>query len=140
MTATDPVGILLVEDSDGDARLIEIMLAGEGARFRLERAADLSSALARLEREGVDIILLDLGLPDSTGLDTFLRVQVRVPWIPIVVMSGLDDEEVALLAVQQGAQDYLVKGGLTDRTLGRSLSYAIQRKRNEDELVRTRRR
>jgi DNA-binding response OmpR family regulator len=134
----DRVRVLLIEDSPGDSRLIQTVLEDTRiAEFVLDRVDGLAVGLERLAAGGVDVVLLDLGLPDSTGLETFLRLQARASWIPIVVMSGLEDEEVALLAVQQGAQDYLLKRDLLVTDLvARSLCYAIERKRNESDLIR----
>lgn len=128
--------VLVVEDNPGDARLIELALGDPGARlpgarFRVERVGRLAEALARLEQGGVDVLLLDLNLPDVVGLDTFRRVQERLPGLPIVVLSGLDDAELGLSAVAQGAQDYLVKGQVEGPLLARSLRYAIERRRAE---------
>ncbi len=107
--ANKPINVLFIEDNPGDARLIQEMLAdADGARFKLECADRLSAGLGRLGKGGIDCVLLDLTLPDSTELDTFVRVQAQAPEIPIVVISGLDDEALAIEAVQKGAQDYLV--------------------------------
>jgi PAS domain S-box-containing protein len=133
MTAAMTSGItrvLLIEDNPGDARLLRATLAEvSSAQFELVRAEQLSEALDRLSREGFDVVLLDLSLPDSHGLDTFIRTHTRAPGIPIVVLTGLDDEELAIKAVQKGAQDYLVKGQLDSNLLVRSLRYAIERDR-----------
>src|SRR5207253_7121818 len=90
--------------------------------------------LTRLSRTGVDVVLLDLGLPDSQGIDTFVRARRGAPNEPIVVISGLDDERLALEAVRSGAQDYLVKGRIEGQLLARVLQYAIERRRAEDEV------
>ncbi len=140
MSATPPSGVqaqtvLLIEDSPGDARLIaEMLREGRGARFRLENAERLSPALARLAQPGIAVVLLDLSLPESQGLDTFQRVHAGAHGIPIVVLTGMDDEEVGNRAVQAGAQDYLVKGQVDGPLLERALRYAIERGRIEEEL------
>ena len=127
--------VLLIEDNPGDARLIERTFAESGSgRLVLEHCPDLTSGLERLDRGSIDAVLLDLSLPDSDGLDSVLAVKGRAPRVPIVVMSGLDSEAVALLAVQQGAQDYLVKGTGPNEQVVRALLYAVERKRAEDEL------
>src|SRR5947208_13625198 len=127
-TATQPITVLLVEDNPGDARLIlELLGEVQAQGFDLERVDRLDEAIARLARSGVDVVLLDLGLPDSQGLDTFVRVRREAPKEPIVVISGLDDERVALEAVRSGAQDYLVKGGIGGPLLARVLRYGIER-------------
>lgn len=133
----EAIKVLLVEDNPGDARLIrEILTRARGAQFELERVERLSAALERLAAGGIDAILLDLTLPDSTGLDTFFKVHARAPRVPITVLSGFDDEVVAIRAVREGAQDYLVKGQVDRDLLVRALRYAIERKRSEDALQR----
>ncbi|WP_404790480.1 response regulator [Altericista sp. CCNU0014] len=131
-----PIKILLVEDNPGDVLLLEETLS-DIAHFRLElsHAERLSQALHRLEAETFDVILLDLLLPDSEGLETFLQIYDRAPLTPIVVLTGMADETLALRAMQAGAQDYLVKGRTSSSDLlMRSIRYAIERKRNEAAL------
>jgi len=120
--------VLLIEDNPGDARLIrELLSAEEGASFFLEHADRLSTGLARLAQGNIDVILLDLSLPDSHGLEGLNKICAQVPKVPVVVLSGLSDEAVAINAVQEGAQDYLVKGSVDSALLVRSLRYAIER-------------
>src|SRR5438105_2308181 len=128
---------LLIEDNPLDARLIQIMLAeGGSGQFELERADRLAVGLEILARSETDIVLLDLSLPDSNGgLATFKQVQSQVPNCPIIVLTGLDDETIAVAAVQQGAQDYLVKGQVTGPLLTRAMRYALERKRTADQLA-----
>jgi serine phosphatase RsbU (regulator of sigma subunit) len=122
---------LLVEDNPGDARLIETLLAhARGTRFHLEWARRLKTALHRLANNETDVILLDLSLPpDSRGLDTFEQVHATARDVPIVVLTGSDDEAQAIQAVERGAQDYLVKGQVDSNVLVRSLRFAIERNR-----------
>lgn len=129
------IRVLLIEDNPGDARLIREMLA-EARRvlFFLDHSDRLASGLSRLALTPYDVVLLDLGLPDSQGLDTFLALREREPRVPVVVLTGLEDEELAFIAVQQGAQDYLPKGQINSNLLVRSLRYAIERKRTIDAL------
>ncbi len=128
----DAIKVLLIEDNPGDARLIRELLAEEkGGSLRLEHVDRLSAGIERLTNGKVDIVILDLGLPDSQGLDTFIKVHNSVPQIPIVILSGLTDEALAAKAVREGAQDYLTKGYVDSNLLGRSLRYAIERKRAE---------
>ena len=135
----DSVKVLLIEDNPGDARLIRELLAEKkGGSFRLECTDRLSAAIERLASGKVDVILLDLGLPDSQGFDTFIKVHNSVPQIPIVILSGLTDEALAAKTVRDGAQDYLVKGHTDSNLLGRSLLYAIERKQAEVELQKYR--
>ena len=124
------IKVLLVEDSRGDARLIqEYLTEVEGLHFEVENADRLATGVARLGREGIDVILLDLSLPDSRGLDTFLQFHAAAPGVPIVVLTGFNDEVLAVNAVQAGAEDYLVKGHVNSNLLARSLRYAIERTR-----------
>lgn len=133
--AVKPIHVLLVEDNPGDSRLIfEMLRAVSTQAFDLEQVDRLEPALARLGQAGVDVVLLDLGLPDSSGLETFMRARGEAPGHPIVVISGLDDERLALEAVRSGAQDYLVKGRIEGQLLARVLRYAIERKRSEETL------
>src|SRR5438105_4309856 len=130
--------ILLIEDNPGDARLIRESLnearEARGASLNLEYADRLSAGLARLSDGGVDAILLDLSLPDSQGLDTLSRLYSQAPGVPILVLTGLNDQTVGLEAVQKGAQDYLVKGQIDGQMLARSIRYAIERKQTEEAL------
>ncbi|WP_119460852.1 ATP-binding response regulator [Rhodospirillaceae bacterium SYSU D60014] len=124
--------ILLVEDNPGDARLTRELLSEVGnARFELIHVESLKAALERVEQESFDVVLLDLSLPDAQGLTTVERLRNGAPRMPVVVLSGLDDETRAIEAVQSGAQDYLVKGQGTGELIMRALRYAIERKRGE---------
>jgi len=137
--ANKPTNVLLIEDNPGDARLIrEMLVEAHWGRFKLECADRLSAGLGRLTEGGIDCVLLDLTLPDSTELDTFERVQAQAPELPIVIISGLGDETLAMKAVKKGAQDYLVKDHLGSHVLARTIRYAIERKRMEEELERYR--
>jgi two-component system cell cycle response regulator len=129
--------VLVVEDNAGDARLIQHALeGGTGSTFVVEHADRLSSALERLDAGGVDIVLLDLSLPDSTGLPTFAVLRSCAEDLPIVVLTGLDDEQTATAAVQAGAQDYLVKGTFDAEVIARSVRYAVERHRMQQDLRR----
>ena len=122
--------ILLVEDNPDDAELLRESLSEVASpHFELTHVPRLADALERLGGERFDAVLSDLGLPDSQGLATFARLQARAPDVPIVVLTGLDDETVAVRAVQDGAQDYLVKGQLSAGLLVRSIRYALERQR-----------
>jgi len=133
--------ILLVEDEPGDARLIREMLNEQGSHStELVHVDCMSAAERHLAECGVDIILLDLGLPDAQGLGAIRRAHAAAPRIPLVVFTGLDDESLAEQALQEGAQDYLIKGQIERRPLLRALRYAAERKRLErlkDEFVST---
>jgi diguanylate cyclase (GGDEF)-like protein len=127
--------VLLIEDNPGDVRLIREMLAeGEEALFELACVGRLSQGLEYLATRSPSLVLLDLSLPDSYGLDTFLKVYAHSPKVPIIVLTGHDDQTVALSAVKTGAQDYLVKGKLDRELLLRSMQYSIERKRYQEQL------
>jgi diguanylate cyclase (GGDEF)-like protein len=129
------ISLLLVEDNNGDARVVqEALTEAPRVRFRVERTDRLTSAMARLARESFDLILLDLTLPDSWGLDTFLKIRDAAPHTPVIVLSGLDDETLGVMAVQQGAQEYLIKGQSAGPMIVRCVRYALQRHRMQEEL------
>ncbi|MBI2859755.1 MAG: response regulator [Chloroflexi bacterium] len=129
----DKTNLLLIEDNPGDARLIKEMLSdGTDGQYELDWKPDLSSGILRAGQGNVDVILLDLNLPDSAGYETFLKMLEKAPLVPIVVLSGISDESIALRAVRKGAQDYLVKGKVDTTQLIRSLRYAMARKAGED--------
>ncbi|HEX5415316.1 MAG TPA: ATP-binding protein [Chloroflexota bacterium] len=125
--------VLLVEDNPGDARLIREMLAEvPDVSFRLEWVDRLAGGIERVAAARISAILLDLSLPDSQGIETFRALRAHAPHLPIVVLTGLDDEEVGLGAIREGAQDYLVKGRVDGHLLIRALRYGIARKRQEE--------
>ncbi len=127
--------IMLVEDNPGDARLTkELLKEITNEQFEIAQATRLSEAVDLLNLSQVDAVLLDLGLPDSNGIETFSKLHASSPQTPIVVLSGTTDESVALKTVQLGAQDYLVKGVLNSNMLHRVIRYAIERKQAEREL------
>jgi signal transduction histidine kinase len=129
-----PRKILLIEDNPGDVRLIREMLSAvPGVSWELESTGRLSTGLEYLDKQQPDIILLDLGLPDSQGLETLDKICSKTTTVPIVVLTGLDDEAIANQAVHKGAQDYLLKDDINDRLLWRVMRYAIERKRMEAE-------
>jgi two-component system sensor histidine kinase UhpB len=130
-----PMKILLIEDNPGDARLIREMLADAGRQgFAIEWVPRLSDGLERLDQGEIDLVLLDLGLPDSQGLDTFIKIHAQASQVPFVVLTGLADETLALSAMRQGAQDYLVKGATDASALLRAIRYATERKKAEIAL------
>ncbi len=134
-----PIKVLAIEDSDVHVHLIRGMLASaKGAAFAVEVFHCLSAGLERLVEGRIDVILLDLTLPDSQGVESCRRVASEAPALPIVVLTGVDDEEVSIAALKCGAQDYLVKGQIDSQLLSRSLRYAIERKRGELEVQRAR--
>jgi DNA-binding NarL/FixJ family response regulator len=138
--AQSSIHVLLVEDDPGYARLFQELLAdtGEGG-FEVAHVDRLERAFTRLEKEAFELMLLDLSLPDSCGLETVIRARAAVPDLAIVVLTSLDDESMAMEAARLGAQDYLVKGQIEGRTLVRSMRYALERKslqREQEELIR----
>jgi DNA-binding response OmpR family regulator len=133
----EPIKVLLVEDSVAEARLLyEGLTEALPADFQMAHVRRLSEALEWLWAERCDVILLDLGLPDSHGLSTLTLTRAQVPKVPIVVLTGFDDEAVAVQALEQGAQDYLVKGQADGKLLARSLRYAVARGQAEEALVK----
>ena len=140
MTERDgPIKVLLLEDNPGDAVLFQTMLSATIPQsFEIEHVTHLSAARERLRDGDVDVALLDLSLPDSRGLETFYTARDEAPHVPIVVLSGSGSEDLAIEAVQAGAQDYLVKGEINDRMLTRSIRYAIERRRAKEALRRER--
>lgn len=130
-----PIKVLLVEDNPGDVRLLqEFLWDVTTAQFELMPVERLDQTLKLLNQESFDVILLDLSLPDSQGLETFITLHRQAPAIPIIVLTGLDDENLALRAMQEGAQDYLVKGQVSGDLLVRCMRYAIERQRIEEAL------
>ncbi len=130
-----PLRVLLVEDNLADVRLVQEMVRDAGAgELVLTQVERLHQALHHLAAEGFDAVLLDLALPDSIGIETFARTHTHSPGIPIVVLTGLSDESIAVQAVRDGAQDYLVKGRVDGHFLVHAIRYAIERKRVEQAL------
>ena len=124
------ITVLLIEDNGGDALLIRQMLEKvRGIPLRFERRDRLATGLERLSEGGIDVVLLDLGLPDSGGLDTVRKTQAHAPNVPIIVLTGHDDEVLGVNSVWAGAQDYLVKGQVDSTLLVRGIRYAIGRHR-----------
>jgi PAS domain S-box-containing protein len=133
--AESGIQVLLVEDDPADGLLLqEILAAAKFVLFQVTHVTQLSAALQHLAAEHCDVVLLDLSLPDSHGLQTFATLHTQAPGVPIVVLTGLDDETVAVEAVQEGAQDYLVKGQVDGNGLVRAMRYAIERQRAEAAL------
>jgi signal transduction histidine kinase len=134
------LNILLIEDNPGDARLLSEILtdatheASTDINFQLDHVDSLQKCLDRLKDNEYDIVLLDLSLPDSQGLSTFEKIQENASSQPVIVLSGLNDSEIAVEAVKKGAQDYLVKGEVSGHHLLRAMSYAMERKQIEEQL------
>ena len=131
------IGVLLVEDNPGDARLLKELLRDAGANhLRMVQVDRLAAALDRLDCDSFDVMLLDLSLPDANGLDTLVRAHAHSPKTPIVVLTGHNDEALAVRAVRAGAQDYLVKGHVDGQLLVRAIRYASERGRALETLER----
>ncbi|MBF0526198.1 MAG: response regulator [Deltaproteobacteria bacterium] len=129
------INILLIEDDPGDAEYLDELLAEDGTHiFKVEWAVRLDEGLKRVSQGDLDVVLLDLALPDSAGLDTFVRFHAAAPDVPVVVLTGLNDEQMAILAVSKGAQDYLPKQGLDSRLLVRAIKYALERQKLLQDL------
>ncbi|MDD5134723.1 MAG: response regulator [Phycisphaerae bacterium] len=138
MSQTDrQVNVLIVDDDELDRKLVKLVLIKAAAqiRFNIETAQNMSEALAKLAEASFSIVLLDLNLPDSRGTETVKKVFEIAPDVPIVVLTGLDDEDAGLDAIRSGAEDYLVKGDSLEYTLVRTIRYAIERKRTESSIL-----
>ncbi|AVM72715.1 EAL domain-containing protein [Magnetospirillum gryphiswaldense] len=130
--------VLVVEDNPGDARLVELYLLEDiTSPFRVLKAELLSAALGLLDANIIDVVLLDLSLPDSFGMDTLDRLRAAHPLVPVVVLTGTNDEALALQALRQGAQDYLVKGQGDGNLVRRAIFYAIERSHAASALKRS---
>ena len=120
--------IVLIEDDYGDAELVRAYLEdNEEHDFSIDHTPLLAEGVDSLAGQGADVVLLDLNLPDSTGLSTFTTLRARFPEIPIIVLSGLDDREISTMAVREGAQDFILKGAIDGRGLSRAINHAIER-------------
>jgi DNA-binding NtrC family response regulator len=129
------IKVVLIEDNPDDAELLRRNLGkSTDGNIKLTLVKNLKEGLEHIARDTPDIILSDLGLPDSHGLDTVTKIMCNAPNIPLVVLSGFDDEDTAIKAVKSGAQDYLVKGRLENTPIERSLFYAIERNQLQTEL------
>lgn len=134
-SSMDFIKVLLIEDNPGDARLIREALSDtENMHFELQWVDQLDSGIKLINNNVFDVVLLDLSLPDSHGMETIKGIREHAPVVPIVVLTGLDDEKVAINAVQHGAQDYLIKGQVNNSVIMRSMRYAIERHRLQGAL------
>ena len=131
------IKVLLIEDNPVDAFMVRAALEkSPSATFTVDAADRLDTAIARAVSTPPDVLLLDLGLPDAQGLETFVRARIALPNLPILVLSGHDDEQVAIQSVQQGAQDYLLKGTAMGEVLPRAIRYALERHHAQAQLHR----
>jgi DNA-binding response OmpR family regulator len=119
--------VLLIEDNQGDADLVRLRLVEGNSDVDVSLADCLSTGLAAMAQQLPALVLLDLNLPDSRGAETFRNVLNKAPGVPVVVLSGQDDEELAASAVHQGVQDYLIKGAFDSKQLARAMRYAMER-------------
>ena len=133
-----PMEILLVEDDPDDAFLVQEMLTEvETSSFQLTHVGRLCEALEKLDDDNFDVILLDLTLPDSNGLETFTQARAAASTTAIVVMTGIENEDIAHQALRQGAQDYLIKGRSDGSVVKRALRFAIDRRQADEQRSRT---
>ena len=131
----EPIKVLLVEDNPENIRLIREMLKeAKPALAALEDAPSLLTAVERLAKGGIDAVLLDLGLPDSQGISTFVELHNHFPRTPIVVLTDVTDEKLGLQAVREGAQDYLVIGKVNGEWICRAVLYAVERMQAKEAL------
>jgi signal transduction histidine kinase len=131
-----PIQVLLIEDNAADAEIVREMLEGVRRAFRIDVVSRLAVGIRALNENHFDVVLVDLNLPDSSGIDTFLAIHAACPELPIILLTGLEDEQIAEQAVKEGAQDYLVKNQIDGKLLDRSIRYAIERKKILRENVR----
>jgi diguanylate cyclase (GGDEF)-like protein/PAS domain S-box-containing protein len=137
-TEQPPLKVLLIEDSPGDADLVRERLDGESSvPFHVIWAVTLEAGRERLAQGGIDLVLLDLSLPDSQGMDTFRSIRALAPQLPIVILTGLFDQEVALQILHEGGQDFLVKGRAPPQPLSQIIRYSVERKHAEAALLRS---
>lgn len=130
------IRILMVEDDKNDIRLVEDMLAGSGAdQFSLEHVGSIKHALENIAQQNYDVLLLDISLPDGNSFSNVAQIQAMAPGLPVIILSGVNDEQLALEAVKAGAQDYLVKGRGDAHLLKRAIRYAIERKHVDERLI-----
>jgi sigma-B regulation protein RsbU (phosphoserine phosphatase) len=134
MMENEPAHVLLIEDNPGDADLVRLRLVESKSDVHVNCVPRLSDALACLDVETPALVLLDLNLPDSHGAETFRRIRQKAPHVPVVILSGQDDPALAMKAVHQGVQDYLVKGDVTSKQLERALRYAVERQELQRSL------
>ncbi|NTV51138.1 MAG: diguanylate cyclase [Geobacteraceae bacterium] len=130
--------VLMIEDDPGDSLLIKEMLEQQECKARIVNVERLSEGICFLQQNHCDVVLLDMNLPDSSGLSTMTRLLDAAPTTPIVVLTGLSDESFGIESLKSGAQDYLVKGDIDGRVLKRSIFYAVERKKLEIALKQTR--
>jgi len=129
------IKLLLIEDDPDDAQFLRLTLhKASGVRFQSETAMNLKEAQSRLTQGGIDVVLMDLTLPGSSGMDTFKAVQALAHDLPIIILSGLEDETMARNAVHAGAEDYLVKGQVDSLLITRAIVHAIERTESRKAL------
>ena len=131
----DTIKVLLIEDNPQDAKFIQEELSGGmDIFFNVITVSTLQDGFSNINNGNIDLILSDLGLPDSTGIDTYIKLYEKTKTIPIIILSSNKDEELALSAVRKGAQDYLVKGDIDSKLLQKSIKYAIEKHKLYREL------
>jgi two-component system, cell cycle response regulator len=127
--ATKPIKILIIEDDLEYASMLQVLFETKAEQFEITHIENIEKALDHLREEQTDIILMDLSLPESSGLDSFLEIYSHAPEIPIVILSKSDNQGLAIKAIRRGAQDYLLKGEIDQNLLIRAVSFAIERHR-----------
>ncbi len=130
------IKIFVIEDNPGDLVLIHEMIKDSGLEFELENSQTLKEGIKTFKKLDYDILLLDLGLPDSDGIETFLKAHNELINKPIIILTGFSDEEQATSAVSKGAQDYLIKGQVDANLLSKSIRYALERKKAEIRILK----
>ena len=129
----EAIKVLMIDDNPAAISLMQYLLDdAKDVTVKLEHASRLESGIERLTKGGIDVVLLDILLPDSMGFHSFADLHAAVPDVPVIILSGIDDEALALRLVSDGAQDYLVKGEVTTTLLVRTIRCAIERTRGEE--------
>ena len=126
--------ILLIEDNPGDVTIIKVYLEEAGLKYSLHHQDSLSDALELMQHTPIDVVLLDLNLPDSSGFKTLTTFFERAPQVPVIVLTGTNNEIIGNQSVRAGAQDYIVKGQFDSKFLGRTIRYAVQRSKVQMKL------
>jgi two-component system sensor histidine kinase UhpB len=136
MNASEKLSILIIEDNPSDSFLIEQMLSSSSLAIeKIFTSERLDEGIQLMQQRSIDVVLSDLSLPDSFGIDTFLKIRRQFTHIPIIILTGLSDSEMALKALKKGAQDYLVKGEFNSSFLVKSILYSIERKKAEEKVL-----
>jgi DNA-binding NtrC family response regulator len=129
-SSSPPIQLLFIEDDPLDVILLKELLAASSVSFEIETAPSMAQAMQRLPAGGIDLVLCDLRLPDTSGLETFSTLHAAAPRMPVIILTGLANEELALKIAEDGAYDYVVKGRVTGPALAHKICQALNRPEN----------